>query len=413
VIAGFMKVAMIPGKPLADTSPHAPAGVEREPTPVRYVGDVGFSLGAIFGHRVEDNPDHWFEGADVYYVHTARTAIQRACPLLKLGDGAEVLVPAYSCGSEVDALLQGGAAVRFFRVSRSAEIDLNDLRRRITAATKAVYVIHYFGFSQPLAEISDLCKTKGLPLIEDCALSTFTEVDGRRIGQIGDIAVYNFPKILPVPDGGALVINSPGLRGKEWRLEAPQLSGFLANASRLARQGVLRALPNAGARFLDGLIRSTTAEELAPAPGRRPLPGDYYCHSSLLDRSISGFSARLMKRVDISEVRARRRRNFSHLLDLLSGLPGIVPLYSALPDGVCPLAFPILVGPARKIAFRLSSASIPALPWWSGYNTKCREWDAFPDACYLKDHVVTLPVHHQLSESAIQFIASRLIECLR
>jgi dTDP-4-amino-4,6-dideoxygalactose transaminase len=72
-----------------------------------------------------------------------------------------------------------------------------------------------------------------------------------------------------------------------------------------------------------------------------------------------------------------------------------------------------LVGPARKVAFRLSLDSIPALPWWSGYNRKSREWDGFPDACHLKDHVVSLPVHHQLTDAAIKFIAKRVVDCLQ
>ena len=387
--------------------------LEKELNPVSYVGDLGLRLGDFWGNRVESSCNAWFRGAHVYYVHAARTAILQACSLLKLHGGDEVLVPAYNCGSEVDALLEGGATVRFFRITRAGDIDLEDLGKRITRATKAVYIIHYFGFLQPLAAVADLCKRKGLYLIEDCALSTLTEVEGCRIGRVGDLAVYNFPKVLPVPDGGALVINNHDLLGRGWTLEPPGLRGVLVNAARLARQGVLRALPNAWAKRLDGLIRTASGEEIETGHGRREMPRSYYCDRSFSNRAISKFSAASIRHSNFSDVRARRRRHFSHLLDLLSKEPGVTPLYRVLPDGVCPLCFPILVGPARKVAYRLSSSSIPALPWWSGYNRRCLDWDAFPDACYLKDHVVTIPVHQQLSDAAIECIAKKVGYCLR
>ena len=379
--------------------------------PFRYVGDLGVGLGEVLGRRAQDNFNDWFEGAEVFYVHTARTAIQQACSLLQLEHGGEVLVPAYNCGSEVDALLAGGATVRLFRVTNTGEIDLEDVRQRITRATRALYVIHYFGFPQAITPISEFCKEKGLHLMEDCALSTLTEVNGRRIGQAGDLAVYNFPKVLPVPDGGAMVINNRALPRRTWLLKLPKL--MLSDASRLLRQSLLRALPNAAARILDCLIRNRAAEELPSGPGRREMPRSYYSTPFLKDRSISKVSAFLMSGMSFSEIRARRRRNFSLLLQLLSRESGLTPLYRELPDGVCPLCLPILVGPARKLAARLASFSIPAVPWWSGYNAQCKEWDAFPEACYLKDHMVALPVHQQLNDSAMQYIAKRVTEGLQ
>ena len=181
-----------------------------------FVGGMHPTVGQVFGKAARHNLAKWFNGADIYYVHAARTAIQRAVSLLSLGRGDEVLMPAYHCGSELDVLLNAGVTVRLFRISIAGEIDLEDLQSRLTERTRAVYVIHYFGFPQKVEPIVELCRNRKLYLIEDCALSLLTEVGSRRLGSAGDLAIYNFPKMLPIPDGGALVINRPELQRRSW-----------------------------------------------------------------------------------------------------------------------------------------------------------------------------------------------------
>jgi hypothetical protein len=73
---------------------------------------------------------------------------------------------------------------------------------------------------------------------------------------------------------------------------------------------------------------------------------------------------------------------------------------------------PILVENASEVARRLRRWSIPAIAWWSGYHRGCVDWDSFPEACYLKDHVLALPVHQQLDVPAIEYMARKVLECL-
>ncbi len=408
-----MSYGIVTGQLPADSKDDPLIARRRQPNPVPFVGSMGIKFNELWGKWADDNCETWFKGARVNYVHTARTAIQRICSLINLRPGDEVLVPAYNCGAEVDALLQSGATVRLFRVSRSAELDLDDLRSRTTHATKAVFVIYYFGFPQPLASLADFCRSKGLCLIEDCALSTLTEFYGRRIGQLGDMAIYNFPKVLPVPDGGALVINNPGLKDTAWPLQRPGFADVMSNTLRIVRQSLLRGLPGPSARLLYSLLRTGVEDKAGTCcGGRREMPQSCYFNPALSHREMSRFSAALLKRINFSEVRLRRRQNFLQLLRCLSQVPGVVPLYRELPEGVCPLSFPILVEKARQMMNRLCALSIPAIAWWSGYHRRCFEWDGFPEACYLKDHVVALPIHQHLDGAAVEYIASQVRECL-
>jgi dTDP-4-amino-4,6-dideoxygalactose transaminase len=403
-----MELTMNPSPQDAGLSIAVPDSGSKMEAP-RFVGGLAVSLRDFTARSAPDNVAHWFQGAEVHYVGAARTAIRKGLSLLDLKPGDEVLVPAYHCGSEIDVLLAAGLQVSLFSVSLAGEIDAEDLRRRITSRTRAVYVIHYFGFPQDLAPVVDLCRTRGLRLIEDCAVSTFTHVGARRLGLDGDIAVYNFPKMLPVPDGGALVVNALELRMPHWRLRSPPFVPALMGVIRLCKPALLRRLPSSAVRALSS--RRVPSPDMAG--GRLQMPASYYFDSAMQDRGISALSRRVLERTDLSQVIRRRRHNFSLLSRLVEGEPGLTPLFKNLPDGVCPLSFPVLVPGARDLARRLRAASIPAIAWWAGYHRAEFNWQEFPEARQLKDNVLALPVHHQMDEGSVRFVAARFLEARR
>lgn len=76
--------------------------------------------------------------------------------------------------------------------------------RQISSKTKVIFVNHEFGYSYQ--ELKKL-KAYGLPIIEDCAHSFYSEGMDKRIGKIGDFVIYSFPKMFPVQIGGLLVSN--------------------------------------------------------------------------------------------------------------------------------------------------------------------------------------------------------------
>ena len=248
-------------------------------------------------------------------------------------------------------------------------------------------------------------------MIEDCALSLLTEIEGRRIGFWGDVAVYNFPKSLPVPDGGALVVNNPNLQNKPWPLQSPGVFAVIGNVFRISRPSVLRHLPPASVRLLFKL-RATFRGEAGVSPERLGMPPSYYFHPPMSNKAWSKPAAWLMKRIDLSEVRRRRRRNFSRLTQYISAVPGLKVLFPELPEGVCPLCLPVIVPGARQAARRLCSQSVPAIAWWSGYHRDYLNRNEFPEACHLKDNIMALPIHQQLDDNAMKFIGQMLVECL-
>ncbi len=77
--------------------------------------------------------------------------------------------------------------------------------REIVPETKLIFVNHEFGFPYP--EMEKLVAT-GLPIIEDCCTTFFSQDESGKLGQHSDFSVFSFPKFLPLQIGGLLVNNA-------------------------------------------------------------------------------------------------------------------------------------------------------------------------------------------------------------
>lgn len=382
-----------------------------------FCGHLSPKLVQILGIKPLHNVRSWFGDCSVYYVHMARVAIRYACQLLGIGKGCEVLASSYNCGSEIDALQSSGASVVLYRVDKHAQVDLADLRRRLTDKTKAIYVTHYFGFPQPVAAIKSLAEERGIYLIEDCALSLFSRDGKVKIGTTGDISVFNFPKTLPVPDGGALLINNQDLVGESWLLRRPKASRVLRGMLPLFKREILRK--SSGIKVLYPLLWAVLKRtymschsNIRSVDERAEMPESYYYDEQISNMGVSAITRRMLATFAVSDVVNRRRDNFNLFLNLLSGVRRIEPLYRQLPEGICPLYFPVIVRDRDQLCEKLNKLSIAAISWWSGYH-RAFSWDAYPDACFLKDNLLVLPIHQCLNREHIEFIAARLQKWIR
>ena len=138
-------------------------------------------------------------------------AIWHALKTLRLEAGDEVLFPAYHCGIELDVLLAAGLRVTFYPVGRDLALDASVLARHMGPTTRAVYVIHYYGLPQDLNATLEVCRRRGVAMIEDCAMALYGRLGDRPLGSYGDVSIFSLWKTVAMPFGGALVVNNPRL----------------------------------------------------------------------------------------------------------------------------------------------------------------------------------------------------------
>lgn len=88
--------------------------------------------------------------------------------------------------------------------------------REITDETKLIFINHEFGY--PFKDMEKIIAT-GIPVIEDCCTTFFSQDNNRKVGKYGDFSVYSLPKFFPLQIGGLLVNNTNATTGKSTLLD--------------------------------------------------------------------------------------------------------------------------------------------------------------------------------------------------
>jgi len=83
--------------------------------------------------------------------------------------------------------------------------------RELTSETKLIFVNHEFGYPYP--DMERLLKL-GIPIIEDCCTTFFSQNDSKKVGKYGDYTVYSLPKFFPMQLGG-IVVSNKGIIGNQ------------------------------------------------------------------------------------------------------------------------------------------------------------------------------------------------------
>ena len=133
-----------------------------------------------------------------------------------VGPGDEVIVPAFTFFATAEAVSHTGARPVFADVDpETFNLSPESLSGTITSKTRAVIAVHLFGQCVDLARIAELCRGRGLLLIEDCAQAFGADYQGRRAGAWGDFGCFSFyptKNLAAVGDAG-MITTSEEVRG--------------------------------------------------------------------------------------------------------------------------------------------------------------------------------------------------------
>jgi perosamine synthetase len=340
------------------------------------------------------------------YFYLARAGIYHAARLLLGSSPGTVLVPSYHNGLEVLALRAAGATPRFFRIGSDLAPDLDDIRSGLREGARLVLVIHYNGWPQPIEEIRGLCREHGASMIEDCALALLSSTRGVPLGSFGDAAVFCLYKTLPVPHGATL--SGDGLDATDLnriRLRTPSTLSTAARTADLSIAWIRSRASRTGAVL--ACTKSWIGTALNTAHVKRETVGGMRFDPSVFDLGVSPWMRGLLPRFDYEEIVQARRRNFLHLLEALRERS--TPLLRSLPDGVCPLFFPLIVEDKSAAVRILASRGIEAVEFWNHGDPEA-ESDHFADSVALRRHVIELPIHQNLTPDHVDHIARAVLE---
>jgi perosamine synthetase len=304
---------------------------------------------------------------------------------LGLGAGDEVIVPAQTHAATAHAVELTRAKPVFVDAERrTGNIDIAQIEAALTPRTRALSLVHYLGMPVDMDGINAIARKHDLFVVEDCALSLGSRYRGVHTGLLGDVGCFSFypVKHITTAEGGMITTTRPEV------------------AAMITRQKAF------------GVDRQH---------GDRKVPGVY-------DVTMLGFNYRMneieaaigieqMKRLD--GILATRERNYRALHRALAEIDEISLLETS--NGVFQSSYyclSILLG--RRLAdlrfelvSRLNAAGVgtsvyypKAVPDLTYYREKYGFAPGrFPNASWISDASIALPVAPHLDEDDMAYIA--------
>lgn len=150
-----------------------------------------------------------------FAVSSATAALHMALIALDVGSGDEVVIPALTFVADANVVSMVGAEP-VLADSESLDnwnVTADTIAPKLTDRTKAVIIVHFAGYPCDIAPIADLCKSRGIGLIEDVAHAPGASVNEGMCGTFGDVGCFSFfsNKNLSVGEGGMVVSTSSKL----------------------------------------------------------------------------------------------------------------------------------------------------------------------------------------------------------
>jgi dTDP-4-amino-4,6-dideoxygalactose transaminase len=313
-------------------------------------------------------------------------------------------VPDYHHGNEIYAIRAAGANLRYYPVKQNLDLDLNVVSDLCRSKPRALYITHFMGWPQPVAELRALCRDKGILLIEDCALSFLSEVDNQPLGSFGAYSVFCLYKTLSLPNGGVVVSNDGANRVLENLTLNP--AGKISVAARSVELMLqwLRSRHEAAGRALFAIKRAA-GRTLSAAQVQRTAVGGTGFDLSAVNIAMSPVCHLLMRRFSYDAIKETRRRNYRFLEERLAGIDAT--LVRKLEDGVCPLFFPLLVQNKQRAAEVLWQRGIETVEFWNNGDPELRAAGAA--AQFLRNHVLEVPIHQEVTGRQLEYMADQIV----
>lgn len=215
------QLAIFGGKPVRDPSKKISYGRQCiEEDDIEAVKEVLSGDFLTCGPKTTELEQKLCEITDAKYAvacSNGTAALHIACLAIGIKPGDEVIVSSITFAASANCVLYCGGTPVFADICPDTyNIDVEDVKRKITDKTKAIVAVDFTGQAVQLDELKEICRENNLYLIEDGAHSIGTKYKGRPVGSIADITTFSFHPVKTVTsgEGGACMTNDPELYKK-------------------------------------------------------------------------------------------------------------------------------------------------------------------------------------------------------
>ena len=310
-------------------------------------------------------------------------ALLAALMSLGIGEGDEVVVPAFTFIAAVEVIALLGATPVFVDVCEdSFNVDVNALEKAVTPKTKALIPVHLYGQCADMEFILKIAKKHNIKVIEDACQAvgaTYTFSDGamKQAGTMGDVGCLSFfpsKNLGCYGDGGAMMTQDADL--------SERLRAICKHGSKEKYHHQLVGL-NSRLDTLQAAILMAKLPHLDDFIAARGFAAQYYYEA--------------LKGLDWIELPVIKE-NTTHTFH----------------------QFTLKVKEGRRDALKqyLAEKGIPSMIYYPvpahlqpAYQYLNYKEGDFPVAEQLCREVLSLPMHTELSENQLQYICKTIVDC--
>lgn len=154
-------------------------------------------------------------------VTSGTTALHLALEALGVGEGDEVIVPAFTFAATANAVIHARARPVLVDVEPGTwTMSARAVESALSSRTRAIIPVHMYGNPCDMGPILELAVRHDLLVVEDCAEALGATYRGRPAGSMGDAATFSFygNKVITTGEGGMVVFRDGGVARRAKRL---------------------------------------------------------------------------------------------------------------------------------------------------------------------------------------------------
>ena len=323
-----------------------------------------------------------------YYMNSATIGLNFAVEILKeqngWEDGDEIITTPITFISTNHAIPRAGLKAVFADIDNTMCLNPESVKERITEKTRAVIFVGIGGNAGHYDDIVRICKERGLRLILDAAHMAGTRVSGKMPGHEADAVIYSFQAVknLPTADSGMLCFKDGQLD------EIARKKGWL------------------------GINKDTYTRTTNSGNYKWRYDVEYIGEKAHGNSVIAAIAIVQLRYLDRDN--AYRRQIARWYQERFAQYAGRIKL-ADIPKN-CESSshlFQILVENRDEVIVNLNRHGIyPGVHYADNtlYQMYAYDRGKCPYAAYVSEHILSLPMHLQLSYDDVQFISDRVIE---
>jgi dTDP-4-amino-4,6-dideoxygalactose transaminase len=150
-----------------------------------------------------------------FAVTNGCAALEMSAQLCRFRVGDEVVMPSHTFTASCYPYVKKGARPVWADIDPATRVVTADtVAKALTPRTRAVVVVHLYGYVADMPAIAELCRQRGIICIEDAAQAIGAELDGTKAGAFGDMGIFSFhshKNMTTLGEGGMLYVRDPAI----------------------------------------------------------------------------------------------------------------------------------------------------------------------------------------------------------